>query len=125
MEDKTALVPGNIYVAPPDYHLLFEKDGLLALDTSEKVNYSRPSIDVSFESAASVYGSSLLAILLSGANADGTKGLTAVKSAGGKTAVQDPKTAEMPFMPEHALVHSRPDKILSLDEIVGTLNCSC
>src|SRR5688572_30214912 len=68
VEDKTPLKPGAIYIAPADYHLLFEKDGTLSLDISEKVNYSRPSIDVTLESAAEAYGKELLAILLSGAN---------------------------------------------------------
>jgi two-component system chemotaxis response regulator CheB len=112
VEDKTALVPGSIHIAPSDYHLLFENDGTLSLDISEKVNYSRPSIDVSFESAARVYGASLAAVLLSGANADGTKGLIAVKNAGGTTIVQDPGTAEMPFMPRNAVENITPDLIL-------------
>lgn len=122
VEDKTALVPGAIYVAPSDYHLLFEKDGTLSLDTSDKVNYSRPSIDVSLESAADAYGSRVAAILLSGANADGTDGLKAVKQAGGTTVVQDPKTAEMPFMPNHAIENAEPGSVLNVEEIGEFLN---
>lgn len=118
VEDKTPLLPGNIYIAPSDYHLLFEKDGVLSLDTSEKVNYSRPSIDVSFESAAEVYGAALTGFLLSGANADGTEGLKAIKNAGGTTVVQNPVTAEVPFMPRNAIEHIAPDFILTVEEIL-------
>jgi two-component system, chemotaxis family, protein-glutamate methylesterase/glutaminase len=109
VEDKTPLQPGCIYVAPADYHLLFEKDHRLALDISEKINYSRPSIDVSFESAAKAYGPKLTAILLSGANSDGTNGLYFVKKAGGTIAVQNPESALMPFMPRNAAEHNEVD----------------
>lgn len=118
VEDKVALLPGYIYIAPSDYHLLFEKNNLLSLDTSEKINYSRPSIDVAFESASDVYGKSLVGILLSGANADGTEGLIAIKKAGGTIIVQKPETADMPFMPHNAVVHTSPDFILSVSEIL-------
>ncbi|MGQ7944432.1 chemotaxis protein CheB [Flavobacterium sp. WC2509] len=121
VEDKTLLEPGFIYIAPSDYHLLFEKNGLLSLDISEKVNYSRPSIDVSFESAAEVYQSSLVGILLSGANSDGTQGLKVIQKAGGKIIVQKPATAEMPFMPNHAIQNSSPDFILDANEILSLL----
>jgi two-component system chemotaxis response regulator CheB len=109
VEDKVQLLPGNIYVAPSDYHLLFEKSEMLSLDTSEKVNYSRPSIDVSFESAADVYGQSLVAILLSGANTDGTAGL-------------HPETAEMPFMPRNAIENNTADYILGIEELLEFVN---
>lgn len=118
VEDKVPLLPGFIYIAPSNYHLLFEKDGILALDTSEKINYSRPSIDVSFESAAEIYGSSLVGILLSGSNTDGTAGLIAIKEAGGIIAVQNPLSAEMPFMPNNAILYSNPDFILNIQEIL-------
>lgn len=114
VEDKTLFLPGFIYIAPSDYHLLFEKNELLSLDTSEKINYSRPSIDVAFESAADSYGPSLVGILLSGANADGTDGLLAIKKAGGTIVVQKPETADMPFMPNNALIHTAPDYILDV-----------
>lgn len=117
VEDKTPLKPGAIYIAPSDYHLLFEKNGLLSLDISEKINFSRPSIDVSFESAADVYGPSLVGILLSGANADGTEGLIAIKNAGGKIIVQNPDTSKMPFMPRNAILNTSPDFILEEEEI--------
>lgn len=112
VEDKVLLEQGCIYIAPADYHLLFEKNGELSLDISEKVQYSRPSIDVSFESAADAYGPNVTAILLSGANADGTGGLKAVKQAGGTTVVQKPETAEVPYMPANAIEHLAPAHIL-------------
>ncbi len=118
VEDKTPLLPGFIYVAPSDYHLLFEANGNLSLDISEKVNYSRPSIDVSFESAAEVYGPALVGILLSGANADGTEGLLAIKRAGGAIAVQVPETAQMPFMPMNALTNTNPHYVLDVKGIL-------
>ena len=121
VEDKTPLKPGFIYIAPPDYHLLFEKNGFLSLDVSEKINYSRPSIDVTFESAAVVFHSSLVGILLSGANADGTEGLKAIQKAGGTTIVQQPDTADMPFMPNHAVLNTTPDFILDIKEILNIL----
>lgn len=118
VEDKTPLLPGNIYIAPADYHLLFEKSGTLSLDISEKINYSRPSIDVSFESVAEAYGNSVVAILLSGANADGTEGLKIIKGAGGKTIVQDPKSAGMPFMPQNAIENLEPDAVLNIPDLL-------
>lgn len=118
VEDKTPLQPGNIYIAPSDYHLLFESNDILSLDTSEKINYSRPSIDVSFESAAEVYGESLVGIVLSGANSDGTQGLLAIKSAGGFIAVQQPESAQMAFMPKNALEATNPPYILDVEGIL-------
>jgi len=118
IEDKVELTNGFIYVAPSNYHLLFEKDNVFALDTSEKVNYSRPSIDVSFESAAEVYGSNLIGILLSGSNTDGTLGLKAIQKAGGIVIIQDPKSAEMPYMPSNAILNMTPDYVLSNEEIL-------
>lgn len=125
VEDKVKLKPGFIYIAPSDYHLLFEKNNLLSLDISEKINYSRPSIDVSFESAAEVYGSSLVGILLSGANSDGTQGLIAIKNAGGTVIVQNPENAGMPFMPQNAISNTTPDWILNENEVlqlISTIN---
>ncbi|MEO8533891.1 MAG: chemotaxis protein CheB [Flavobacterium sp.] len=118
IEDKEPLLPGFLYVAPSNYHLLFEKNETISLDTSEKVNYSRPSIDVSFESAAEIYGDSLVGILLSGSNADGTEGLKFIQKSGGIIIVQDPASADMPFMPNNAIMHTKPDYILSTQEIL-------
>lgn len=118
VEDKVPLLPGFIYIAPSNYHLLFEKNESLSLDTSEKVNYSRPSIDVSFESAAAIYGKALIGILLSGSNTDGTFGLKAIQSAGGTIVIQDPLSADMPFMPNNALLNTQPDFVLNTPEIL-------
>ncbi|PXY43540.1 chemotaxis protein CheB [Flavobacterium hydrophilum] len=118
VEDKVPLLPGFIYVAPSNYHLLFEKNNTLSLDTSEKVNYSRPSIDVSFESAAEVYKNQLVGILLSGSNADGTNGLKVIQNEGGTVIVQNPESADMPFMPNNAIQNMIPDYILNIQEIL-------
>ena len=117
IEDKTPLKPGCIYVAPADYHLLFETNLTFSLDVSEKVNYSRPSIDVSFESAADVFRHKLIAILLSGANSDGAAGLRVVTKMGGTVVIQSPETANVPFMPEFAIKHVKANYILSPSEI--------
>ncbi|MBZ4044299.1 chemotaxis protein CheB [Flavobacterium hibisci] len=118
VEDKVALLPGFIYIAPSNYHLLFEKNHTLSLDTSEKVNYSRPSIDVSFESAAEIYKKQLTGILLSGSNSDGTEGLKAIKSQGGTIIIQNPDSADMPFMPNHAIQNTVPDYVLNVQQIL-------
>lgn len=122
VEDKDPVTPGTIYLAPADYHLLIEHDRTFSLDYSEKINFSRPSIDVTFESAAEVYGSGLVAILLSGANEDGTNGLTAVKRAGGMVVVQNPDTAQMPFMPHYALTHLPVDYVFDTLQMAGFIN---
>ena len=121
VEDKVPLLPGYIYVAPSNYHLLFEKNDTLSLDISEKINYSRPSIDVSFESASEIYGEALVGILLSGSNTDGTYGLKAIKAAGGTIVVQNPTVAEMPFMPHNAILNTNPDFVLDNQEILKLL----
>ncbi len=104
VEDKELLLPGTIYLAPPDYHLLIEDAQNFSLDSSEKVHYSRPSIDVTFESVADVFGDAAIGILLSGANADGAKGLLKIKQNGGYTIAQDPASAEVGFMPQQAIL---------------------
>lgn len=122
VEDKVRLKSGHIYVAPSDYHLLFEKSEHLSLDVSEKVNYSRPSIDVSFESAASAFGKKCIAILLSGASADGTDGSKAIQKAGGVVILQNPVNAIMPFMPQNALSTMTPDHVFEVLEILEYIN---
>jgi two-component system chemotaxis response regulator CheB len=102
-EDKEPVAPGTIYFAPPDYHLLVESGGTFALSIDSRVHYTRPAIDVLFESAAEAYGDRLMAVILSGANADGAAGLRAVAEAGGLTVVQSLETAEMTAMPAAAL----------------------
>ena len=117
VEDKTPIKLGHVYVAPADYHLLIEDNFSFSLDVSEKVNYSRPSIDVGFESAADVFRTKLVAILLSGANNDGTNGLLAVKENGGTVIIQKPETADVPYMPAYAIKNLEADYILSPTEI--------
>jgi two-component system, chemotaxis family, protein-glutamate methylesterase/glutaminase len=108
-EDKEPILPGTIYFAPPDYHLLVESGTpaqsgrTFALSLDARVHFSRPAIDVLFESAASAYGERLLGVVLSGANADGAAGLRAIADAGGRTAVQSLESAEMIAMPAAAL----------------------
>jgi two-component system, chemotaxis family, protein-glutamate methylesterase/glutaminase len=113
VEDKDQLLKHHIYLAPPDYHLLIERDYTLSLDISEKVNFSRPSIDVTFDSAAEALGNRVIGLLLSGANADGVKGLKKIREKGGKVAVQDPKSAEVPYMPQQAVDHVEIDLLLT------------
>ncbi len=115
--DKLPLEKGNVYFAPPDYHLLIESHHALSLSVEEPVNFSRPSIDVLFESAAEVYGSRLLALILTGASRDGASGAAAVRRAGGLVAVQDPHTAEAPQMPKAAIDCSSPHYIGSIEEL--------
>jgi len=122
VEDKEPIKAGNIYIAPADYHLLIEKDRMFSLDFSEKVNFSRPSIDITFASAADAFGERALGILLSGANADGVDGMQAIKNADGLAVVQDPKTAEVSFMPAQAILNIEVDKILKIEEIPDFLN---
>lgn len=121
-EEKERILPGTIYIAPADYHLLLENDHSFSLDVSEKVNYSRPSIDITLESAAEVYGPSLLAILLSGANADGVEGMRTVKATGGACVVQDPASAEVGFMPQQAIDQVLIDKVVPADELAAFIN---
>jgi two-component system chemotaxis response regulator CheB len=102
-EDKEPIVPGTIYLAVPDYHLLVESGRTFALSLDERVHYSRPAIDVLFESAAEAYGPSLMGVILSGANADGAAGLKAIGDRGGITVVQSLESAEMIAMPAAAL----------------------
>lgn len=103
VEDKTDLVEGTIYLVPADYHLLFEDDKSIALDASEKINYSRPSIDVTFESAARIINTNVFALLLSGGSQDGVEGLKNIVQHGGTAVIQDPNTAEVDYMPRQAL----------------------
>jgi two-component system chemotaxis response regulator CheB len=121
VEDKDELLPGIIYVAPADYHVLVERDGSLTLDDSEKVNFSRPSIDVTFESAAEIFGPLLTGVLLSGANADGVAGLARIKSYGGKVVIQDPESAEFIYMPRVAMQTMKPDLLLTENNIEALL----
>jgi two-component system chemotaxis response regulator CheB len=121
-EEKEPVLPGNIYIAPADYHLLLEKDKTFSLDVSEKINYSRPSIDITFESAAEAYGPALLAILLSGANADGVDGMKYIKELGGICVAQEPGSAEVSFMPMQAIAQVAIDHILPANQLAAFIN---
>jgi two-component system, chemotaxis family, protein-glutamate methylesterase/glutaminase len=121
-EDKEPIKGKTIYVAPSDYHLLIEKDKTFSLDFSEKVHFSRPSIDVSFETAADAYGPALVALLLSGANADGAEGIRQVKLNGGMTIVQDPKEASVSYMPQQAIELTKVDYIAPTSRIINIIN---
>lgn len=103
VEEKEKIKSGNIYLAPSNYHVLLERDQTFSLDVSEYENYSRPSIDVTFTSAAEIYGAKTIGILLSGASKDGSKGLKNIKEKGGLAIVQDPKEAEVDTMPASAI----------------------
>lgn len=118
--DKQWVEPGHVYMAPADYHLMVERNGEhgeLNLSVDAAVAYSRPSIDVLFESAADAYTSSVVGVVLTGANSDGTRGAQRIKQRGGFIIAQDPKTAEAPAMPEAAIAAGRVDRILPLDRI--------
>ncbi|WP_262151871.1 chemotaxis protein CheB [Chryseobacterium foetidum] len=121
IEDKTDLLPNRIYIAPADYHLLFEDTKTVSLDSSEKMNYSRPSIDVTFRSAAEIFGLNLVTVLLSGANSDGTEGLKYVKTNGGKIWIQNPETAEVDYMPRMALEQVDYDLVFNPNELAELL----
>lgn len=114
--DKTAIEPGNVYLAPPNYHLLVQP-GYFSLSTDDLVHFARPSIDVLFESAADAYRERLVGVILTGANADGAAGLARIKRAGGVAVVQDPLTAERKEMPDAAIAATAADAILPLAEI--------
>jgi two-component system chemotaxis response regulator CheB len=116
-EDKEPLAPATVYLAVPNYHLLIEKKGYFSLSIDERVHFSRPSIDVLFESAADAYGPALVGVLLSGANQDGAAGLARIKEKGGLTIVQSPDTASVPTMPLAALRLAAVDHVLPLAEI--------
>lgn len=121
-QDKEPVVPGTVYFAPTNYHLLLDRGPALALSVDDLVHHSRPSIDVLFESAAEVYRNRLLGIILTGANQDGAEGLAAVHDAGGVTVVQEPETAYSPQMVVSALKLRPPDHVLSLDRIAVMLS---
>lgn len=119
--DKQKIKRGNIYVAPANYHMLLERSGHIALSTDQKVKWSRPSIDVLFESAAHAWDERVIAILLTGSNDDGAEGMRTVRACGGLTVAQKPSTAEHPVMPQAAIDAGAAEKVLTLDEISGFL----
>ncbi len=103
IEDKMELENGILYLVPADYHVLFEDECVVSLDASEKVNYSRPSIDITFQSAVRIFGQKTAALLLSGGNRDGVEGLISIAEHQGMICVQDPMTAEVEYMPRQAM----------------------
>jgi two-component system chemotaxis response regulator CheB len=120
-EDKEPIAPGTIYIAPPSYHLLIESHGAFALSVDPPVHFSRPSIDVLFETARDVYGARLIGVLLSGASEDGAAGLQEIHAAGGTTIVQSPLSAEAAIMPAAALALFEPTYVWSPNDIASGL----
>jgi two-component system, chemotaxis family, protein-glutamate methylesterase/glutaminase len=121
VEDKDAIEPGHVYLAPSNYHLLVDDDAHFSLTTDEPVRFSRPSIDVTFESVADVYGPRSVGVVLTGANEDGSRGLRRIADRGGLAIVQDPATAESPLMPASALKMVPEALMLPLDGIADHL----
>lgn len=120
-DDKETIRPGWVHVAPAGYHMLVEHAGTIALSVDEKVNWSRPSIDVLFESAAEIWGDRVFAAILSGASNDGSAGILALKRAGALTIAQHPAEAEHSLMPQAAIDTGAVDEILTIDEIIARL----
>jgi two-component system chemotaxis response regulator CheB len=120
-EDKEPLAPGVVYVAPPNYHLLIERGRTFALSDDEQLHFSRPAIDVLFESAAEAYGDRLAGVVLTGASEDGAAGLAAIKRGGGLAIVQSPATASARPMPEAAIAATQVDHVLPIAEIAPLL----
>lgn len=122
IEEKESPRKGTLHIVPPDYHVLFEQDHTFSLDVSERINYSRPSIDVVYQSAADVYQNKLACILLSGANADGTDGFRYVQKMGGVTIAQSPESAEVSYMPEQAIAANVATHVMDIKSIISYLN---
>jgi two-component system chemotaxis response regulator CheB len=116
VEDKMPIASRHVYIAPPNYHLLVER-GSFALSVDEHIQYARPSIDVLFETAAHAYGSGVIGIILTGANADGALGLARIKNAGGVALIQDPRGAARRTMPDAAIAATAADAILPVEAI--------
>ena len=123
--EREPLRGGMVQVAPPDYHLLIERGRRFALSVDEPVGFSRPSIDVLFGSAAEACGEGLIAVILTGANADGAAGLACVRRAGGAAIVQQPDDAAAPAMPRAALELAGADHCVALDEMASLINRLC
>jgi two-component system chemotaxis response regulator CheB len=120
IEDKDQLKPNTVHIAPADYHVMIES-GYFSLTVEEPVRFSRPSIDVMFDSAALTYGPGAIGVVLTGANEDGSRGLAHIAQRGGRALVQDPKTAEVPIMPQAAIRAVPSAEVLSLDKIPARL----
>jgi two-component system chemotaxis response regulator CheB len=120
-EEKELIKPCNFYFAPPNYHLQIEDTFTFSLSTDKKVNFSRPSIDVLFETAAWSLQNELIGVLLTGSNNDGANGLKTIRELGGTTIVENPETAFAKTMPETAVKISNPHYILDLKDIAGKI----
>lgn len=121
VEDKAPMMAGNVYVAPADYHLLIEP-GFFSLSMDEPVRFSRPSIDVTFQSAADAYGARTVGVVLTGANADGAQGLRRIVARGGLGFVQTPATAESPTMPQAAIKAVPEARVMTIAEIATQIS---
>jgi two-component system, chemotaxis family, protein-glutamate methylesterase/glutaminase len=121
-EDKDPILPGHVYLAPSDYHLLVER-GFFSLSMEDPVHHARPSIDVLFQSAADSYGPSTIAVVLTGSNRDGASGAREVKKAGGRVLVQDPRTALSRIAPDAAMECTPVDSVVALPHIAERLAC--
>lgn len=128
-DEKETIQAGTVYVAPPNYHLLVEEDFTLSLTVDPRVNFSRPSVDVLFETAVYAYREALVGVVLTGANGDGSQGVKLIRKLGGYIVVQDPATAEAEAMPRAAIAAVRVDRILALEQIgphlVQLINRGC
>ena len=120
VEDKEPLMPGTVHIAPANYHVLIDA-GYLSLTLEEPVRFSRPSIDVMLSSAADTYGSGAIGVVLTGANEDGARGLSHIVKRGGRALVQDPRTAEIPIMPDAALKAVPSAEVLTLEALAPRL----
>lgn len=120
IDDKMTFSEGGAFIAPPDYHVMVEADHF-SLSVDEPVTFARPSIDVLFESAADQFGKQLIGVVLTGANADGSRGLRRIVDRGGKALVQDPATAEVVYMPRFARDAVPEAEVLPLSDIAARL----
>lgn len=124
-EDKDPIEEGHVYIAPPGYHLLVERDGTFALSADAPELFARPSIDVLFESAAEAFGPAVIGVTLTASSTDGAQGLAAIKRRGGLAIVQTPESAESPILPRAALAATRVDHVVPLREIGPLLARLC
>ncbi len=120
-EEKEKIEKGTVYFAPPNYHLLVEQDHTFSLSNDMLVNYSRPSIDLLFESAARVYKEKLIGIILTGANKDGAAGIVNIKKHKGLTIAQDPQSADYDMMPQSAIETGCVDYIMNIEKLLNFL----
>ena len=123
--ERQQVLPGMVHVAPAGYHLLVEKKGIFSLSVDDRVLFSRPSIDVLFDSAATAYTEGLIGVVMTGANSDGAAGLAAIRALGGVAIVQDPADAYASIMPQAALDTAGADYCVPLDEIAPLINRLC